>query len=204
MNGLCRDRGIYHVHDEAYEYFTYEGAPHFSPGSIEGSAGYTISLYSLSKAYGFASWRIGYMVVPDHLLDAVKKIQDTLLICAPVISQCAAIGALKAGRAYCRKRQETIVGVRRHLLEELEQDQGAWEFPRTQGAFYFLLRLNTEKSPMELVEALVREHKVAAIPGTAFGMEQGCLLRVAYGALDAGTAAEGVGRLVRGLRRLLA
>ena len=57
---------------------------------------------------------------------------------------------------------------------------------------------------MELVEALVREHKVAAIPGTAFGMEQGCLLRVAYGALDAGTAAEGVGRLVRGLRRLLA
>ncbi|MCF7764790.1 MAG: pyridoxal phosphate-dependent aminotransferase [Verrucomicrobia bacterium] len=204
VNGLCRDRGIYHVHDEAYEYFTYEGAPHFSPGSIEGSAGYTISLYSLSKAYGFASWRIGYMVVPDHLLDAVKKIQDTLLICAPVISQCAAIGALKAGRAYCRKRQETIIGVRRHLLEELDRDQGAWEFPKTQGAFYFLLRLNTEKSPMELVEALVREHKVAAIPGTAFGMEQGCLLRVAYGALDAGTAAEGVGRLVRGLRRLLA
>src|SRR5205807_2533015 len=54
VNELCRSRGLYHIHDEAYEYFTYEGARHFSPGSITGAQGHTISLYSLSKAYGFA------------------------------------------------------------------------------------------------------------------------------------------------------
>src|SRR5262249_18275058 len=86
VNQLCRDHGIYHIHDEAYEYFTYNGARHFSPGSIPGAEAYTISLYSLSKAYGFASWRIGYMVAPNHLIEAINKIQDTILICAPVIS----------------------------------------------------------------------------------------------------------------------
>nr|WP_255210511.1 aminotransferase class I/II-fold pyridoxal phosphate-dependent enzyme [Methylogaea oryzae] len=73
VNALCRERGIYHICDEAYENFLYGQARHFSPGSLPDSAGHTISLYSLSKAYGFASWRIGYMVVPDHLYSAVLK-----------------------------------------------------------------------------------------------------------------------------------
>jgi aspartate/methionine/tyrosine aminotransferase len=95
INEMCRAAGIYHIHDEAYEYFTWEGAKHFSPGSIHGSAAHTISLFSLSKAYGFASWRIGYQVIPVNLLDAVKKIQDTNLICPPVISQFARPGRSK-------------------------------------------------------------------------------------------------------------
>jgi aspartate/methionine/tyrosine aminotransferase len=92
VNEICRSRGVYHISDEAYEYFIYGGAKHFSPGSIEGSGGHTISLYSLSKAYGFASWRVGWMVIPEHLFGAVNKIQDTILICPPVVSQFAAAG----------------------------------------------------------------------------------------------------------------
>jgi aspartate/methionine/tyrosine aminotransferase len=61
INALCRARGLYHISDEAYEHFTYGGARHFSPGSIPEACEHTISLFSLSKAYGFASWRIGYM-----------------------------------------------------------------------------------------------------------------------------------------------
>ena len=64
VNALCRERGIYHIADEVYEYFTYGGARHVSPGSFPGAAGHTISMYSLSKAYGFAGWRIGYMRLP--------------------------------------------------------------------------------------------------------------------------------------------
>jgi aspartate/methionine/tyrosine aminotransferase len=102
INRLARQRGLYHISDEAYEYFTYNGARHFSPGSIYGAAAHTISIFSLSKSYGFASWRIGYMVIPEHLFLAVQKIQDTNLICPPVISQYAAVGALGAGAAYAR------------------------------------------------------------------------------------------------------
>jgi aspartate/methionine/tyrosine aminotransferase len=104
VNQLCQDHSVYHVHDEAYEYFVYDGARHFSPGSIPGAGQHTISLFSLSKAYGFASWRIGAMVVPERLITSVRKIQDTIVICAPVISQFAAIGALQAGVNYCRQR----------------------------------------------------------------------------------------------------
>jgi len=80
LNELCRRKDIYHISDEAYEYFTYNGVEHFSPGSIAGSAEHTISLFSLSKAYGFASWRIGWMVIPEHLYMPTRKIQDTILI----------------------------------------------------------------------------------------------------------------------------
>ncbi len=97
INRLCAERGLYHISDEAYEHFTYENAEHFSPGSIEGNAPHTISLFSFSKTYGLASWRVGYMVTPAHLLEALDKIQDTILICPPVVSQRAAVGALRGG-----------------------------------------------------------------------------------------------------------
>ena len=112
VNALCRDRGIFHIHDEAYEYFTYGGVEHFSPGSLPEAAAHTISLYSLSKAYGMASWRIGYMVIPEALSEAVNKIQDTILICPPAVSQHAAMAALEVGRVV-RRRALRAAGQRR-------------------------------------------------------------------------------------------
>ena len=135
VNALCARRGVYHVHDEAYEYFLYDGAAHFSPGAIAGGEGHTICLHSLSKSYGFASWRIGYMVIPDHLYDAVRKVQDTVLICPPVVSQYAAAGALDAGRAYCDLHRPGIEKVRQTLRGELKHFGDAVHVPPADGAF---------------------------------------------------------------------
>lgn len=202
ISALCQARGIFHIHDEAYENFTYGGARHFSPASIAGAEGHTISLFSFSKAYGFASWRIGYMIIPQRLLVAVKKIQDTNLICAPVISQYAALGALRVGARYCREKIAALAEVRELVLDALREVDDICHVPRAEGAFYFLLRVTGDHDPMKLVERLVRDHKVALIPGTAFGI-QGSYLRLSYGPLARETAAEGIGRLVRGLRSLL-
>jgi aspartate/methionine/tyrosine aminotransferase len=204
VNALCRERGVYHIHDEAYEYFTYGEARHFSPASIPGSAGHTVSLFSLSKAYGFASWRIGYMVMPAHLLVSVKKIQDTILICPPVISQHAAVGALEVGRAYCDGKRAGIERVRDIALEELGRIRSFCETPRADGAFYFLVRVDTPLGAMEMVERPVREHGVAVIPGDTFGAEEGCRLRISYGSLEEETAVAGIGRLVKGLTAIVA
>ncbi|HWQ08893.1 MAG TPA: aminotransferase class I/II-fold pyridoxal phosphate-dependent enzyme, partial [Holophaga sp.] len=203
VNELCRLRGIYHISDEAYENFLFEGARHFSPASIPGSEAHTISLYSLSKAYGFASWRIGYMVVPSFLFPPILKAQDTNLICPPAVSQHAALGALEAGSAYCRGHLVALRRVRGIVLEELEPLEGLCDVPRTQGAFYFFLRARTSMGAMILAERLIREHRVAAIPGTAFGVEDACTLRISYGALTEDTAREGTRALARGLRSLL-
>ena len=203
VNAICRERGTCHIHDEAYEYFTYDGARHFSPGSIEGAAGHTISLYSLSKSYGFASWRIGYMVVPDGLFDAINKIQDTILICPAAVSEAAALGALSAGADYCRRHLAGLAGVRARVLEELARIADICEVPTPDGAFYCLLRVRTSLDSYSVAERLITAHRVAVVPGAAFGMTGGCYLRVSYGALEAGTVMEGIGRLVEGLRAIV-
>jgi aspartate/methionine/tyrosine aminotransferase len=201
VNQLCREAGIYHISDEAYDYFTY-GVSHVSPGSFPNSADHTISLFSLSKAYGFASWRIGYMVIPAHLHESVRKIQDTILICPPVASQYAALAALQAGRSYCQPKIKQIAVVRETVLGLLAPLRSSCEIPEANGAFYFFLKVDTTLSAMTLAERLVREYQVAVIPGETFGMSDGCYLRVAYGALDKETAIEGIGRLVQGISRL--
>jgi aspartate/methionine/tyrosine aminotransferase len=203
VNEICRRNKIYHISDEAYEYFTYDDARHFSPGSIAGAVEHTISLFSLSKAYGFASWRIGWMVIPEHLFEPIRKIQDTILICPPVISQWAAVGAMNAGRSYCRQKLQMTAEIRRICLDKLAEIADLVTVPPADGAFYFLLRLHKDSDPMELVRQLIERHKVAVIPGMTFGVEDKCLLRIAYGALHKETAAEGIGRLVKGLKQIM-
>lgn len=205
VNELCAERGLFHISDEAYESFVYDGAAHFSAASLPGAAAHTISLFSLSKAYGFASWRIGWMVFPENLEPAMRKIQDTLLICPPVISQFAAIGALQAGPAFVREKLHDLGAVRTLVQRGLAPlaAAGICEIPPARGAFYFLLRVHSDRPPLELAQRLIREHGVAVIPGSAFGLDRGCYLRVAYGALQPDTAAEGIGRLAHGLGALL-
>ncbi|PZD74185.1 Aspartate aminotransferase [Acaryochloris thomasi RCC1774] len=203
VNRLCRDRNLYHISDEAYEYFTYGQAQHVSPATFDLAGKHTISLFSLSKAYGFAGWRIGYMVIPAHLMTAVKKIQDTILICPPVVSQYAALGALEAGRDYCQDHLNQIALVHQQALSTLDSVHDLCSIPQPDGAFYVFLKVNTELNAMALVERLIKEHGVAVIPGDTFGTEKGCYLRVAYGALDKDQVAEGMGRLTKGLRVVL-
>jgi aspartate/methionine/tyrosine aminotransferase len=204
VNALCARHGIAHIHDEAYEYFVYGGVRHFSPGSVPGAADHTISLFSMSKAFALASWRVGYMVIPERLFMDVNKIQDTILICPPLISQAAGLGALDAGRRYCDPHVRQLEGVRRLVLGRLREIEDLCEIPNPEGAFYCLLRVASPLPDMTIVERLVREYRVAVIPGSAFGATDGCYLRVSYGALEESGVAEGLDRLIAGLRRIVA
>ncbi len=201
VNQLCSEHGLYHISDEAYEYFTYGEALHFSPGGIPGAEQYTISLYSLSKAYGFASWRVGYLIFPEALLPSLLKVQDTNLICPPLITQYAAIGALETGSSYCKTRLQQLAKIRIRLTAQLQSLNGV-NVIATEGAFYLLLKLDTEKNDLQLVKSLISEFKVAVIPGCAFGLDDGCYLRVSYGMLDERTANIATHRLIEGLGKL--
>ncbi|WP_054758284.1 pyridoxal phosphate-dependent aminotransferase [Methylomonas koyamae] len=202
VNALCQQHGLYHISDEAYEYFTYDGAAHFSPASLVDAAEHTISLYSLSKAYGFASWRVGYAVFPEALLPAMLKIQDTNLICPPAITQVAAIGALETGVDYCRQQLAELAQIRLQVLQQLRAIAEICHVQPTAGAFYLLLKIQTSLSDLELAERLIKQFKVAAIPGCAFGMQDGCYLRISYGMLNQVQVGEAVQRLITGLRTL--
>ena len=203
ISRICQDHGLYHISDEVYEYFTYGTTRHVSPASFDGAEKHTISLFSLSKAYGFAGWRIGYMAYPAALHDAILKVQDTVLVCPPVISQIAAIAAMEVGPQYTRRQLEGLAEIHDIVTRELRSLEPLCTVPPADGAFYCFLRVNADADPMQVAERLIREHHVAVIPGTAFGVSDGCYFRVAYGALQKETVAEGIGRLVNGLRTIL-
>ncbi len=203
INALCKQHGIYHISDEAYEYFTYAGNKHFSPGSVGQNNQHTISLFSLSKSYGFANLRIGYMVIPDQLIESIYKAQDTNLICPPIASQYAAIGALEIGKNYCLEKIRLITEIRDIMLKELQAVDNFVEIYGGQGAFYLLLKLSSEENDMKIVEQLITEYGVATLPGSSFGLENGCYLRIAFGALDKNNAIEGIRRLNYGLTKIV-
>ena len=204
INRLCQERGVYHLHDEAYEVFVYGGAEAVSPGSFPEANGHTISLFSFSKSHGFAGWRVGYGVFPAHLESALMKIQDTNLICPPVVSQVAALGALDAGPSFCRERVQELSRVRDMVLAEVETlGPHLLRAPVADGAMYVFLELDTPRSGFDLTADLIRHHGVAPLPGETFGITDRSALRVSYGALAPETVAEGIGRLVRGLAKLL-
>jgi aspartate/methionine/tyrosine aminotransferase len=158
------------------------------------------TFYEVAKC--FASWRIGYMVLPKALLSAMQKIQDTILICPPVVSQYAALGALQVGIDYCRPHLATLAQVRTICLKQLADLPDICHIPVANGALYFFLKVHTDIPDLELVTQLIRDYQVAVIPSHTFGM-QGCYLRVAYGALQPDTVTEGIGRLVKGLQKIV-
>ena len=110
---------------------------------------------------------------------------------------------MKVGAAYCRRKLNVTTAARHVVLDQLRAMGDLITVPRSDGAFYFLMKVHTDIDAMELTERLIREHKVAVIPSTAFGVTDGCYLRVAYGALSEDAAAEASDRLSRGLRQIV-
>ena len=206
VNALCAERGIYHFSDEAYEYFTYDGVKHFSPASLPGANRHTFSFYSMSKNYGMASWRLGYVVFPSDLYDAMNKVQDTNLICAPVPSQLLAMEVLKFGRDWVQPRVDALNVVRKNVFQVLSSLGDLAQFPQTQGAFYVLMKmpgLSPDLDPLAFNRAMAQKHTVVSVPGFAFGLTntaQANYQRLSFGALEPASVAQGVARYVAAVR----
>ena len=126
-----------------------------------------------------------------------------MLLTSSTARRSSVLGAMQRGKSYCDEKLVETREIRMILLQELEAIRNLVTVPQADGAFYLLLRVHTDMNPMDLVQRLIQEHQVAVIPGATFGIQDRCLLRVAYGALRKDTAAEGIGRLVRGLRQIL-
>jgi len=203
VNALCRAHRLYHFSDEAYECFTYAGARHFSPASLPGAEDYSLSFYSFSKHYGMASWRVGYLQYPAHLHQAMHKVQDTNLICAPVISQLLACEILRRPAPWIDARVAELDQVRRAVYRVLDTLAPLAHYVPTEGAFYTMVRLPGVHDVLAFNAFLAAHYKVACIPGFAFGMHdtaEANYQRLSYGALAPETVVEGVSRFAAGVR----
>ncbi len=164
---LAKKHDLIVMADEIYERLTY-GTEHVCFASLPGMQERTILLGGFSKAYAMTGWRIGYALAPKDILDAMLKIHQHVIMCASTASQCAALTALKecqdASKAmiddYNRRRQLIVGGLRRIGFSVFEP----------KGAFYCFPNItSTGLSSEEFAEQLLKQEKVAVIPGTAFG-----------------------------------
>jgi aspartate/methionine/tyrosine aminotransferase len=212
INRLCAERGLLHISDEAYADFVHGPVPHHSPGSATGAAAHTVSLFSLSKSHGMAGWRVGFAAVPEALLEPLAKVQDTVLICPPQLSQRAALTALAVDPSWLAERLASLRPRRRQLLAAVAEARGTGLdlglVAEPDGAFYALLEFGVDRwrggddGVWGLLRRLVLDHGVAAVPGTAFGLSPSpgrAVLRLSYGMLGEEQLGEALQRLWTGL-----
>ena len=213
INRLCASHGLLHISDQAYGQFVYGREPHWSPASLPGAAAHTVTLKSLSKAYGMAGWRVGFMAVPAAFTAALAKVQDTVLISPPRLMQRAALAALAAGPAWCRPRIAALGERRAQLVAAVAGAQSRGLPVRLQaepdGAFYGLLALDRraagDLTGDLLMRRLVQDHRVAAVAGESFGFPAvEPVLRLSYGLLGGAELDQALRRLFAGISALLA
>lgn len=181
---VCIRRNLVVLSDEIYSDLTYDGREHFSIVSVPGMRERTIYLHGLSKAYAMTGFRIGYACGPASVIDAMMKIHQYSILCASIMSQDAAVEALERGEpAMVRMRRE--YELRRNYIVQALNDMGLECFmPR--GAFYVFPKItSTGLTSTEFSMRLLREKRVAVVPGTAFGPSGEGHVRCSYAtALD--------------------
>lgn len=165
---ICRRHDLLVFTDEIYSELTYEGASHVSIASLPGMKERTVFLHGVSKAYAMTGWRIGFACAPVELIEAMMKIHQYAILCAPTMSQDAAVEALERG-APAMERMRREYELRRNYIVSAFHDLGLpCHTPR--GAFYVFPDISASGLPSrEFSLRLLREKKVAVVPGPAFG-----------------------------------
>jgi len=175
---ICREHNLLVITDEIYSELSYNEG-HTSIASLPGMRERTIFLHGFSKAFAMTGFRIGYACAPAPLIDAMMRIHQYAMLCAPILSQEAAIEALRHGRPDMVDMREQY-RVRRNFIVHSFRKMGLPCFePR--GAFYLFPSIkSTGLSSHDFAFGLLKAQQVAVVPGTAFGTSGEGYVRCSY------------------------
>lgn len=176
---VLRDTNIIVLSDEIYAELTYTGEPHCSIASLPGMQERTLLVNGFSKAYAMTGWRMGYLAGPAPLIAQMLKVHQYAIMCSPTVSQYAAIEALRSCDDEVKKMTNEYNIRRRWLVNALNEI--GLECFEPEGAFYVFPSIkSTGLSSEEFCERLLYEHKVAVVPGNAFGESGEGFIRISY------------------------
>ena len=172
------DHDLVLISDEVYAELTYEGS-HCVAATVDDLWERTITLNGFSKAYAMTGWRIGYLCAPEHLCDAALKIHQYVMLCAPVMGQVGALEALRSAEEdknsmvneYRLRRNLFVAGLNRIGLPCHVPEGAFYAFPSVE---------KTGLSDTEFAERLLKEQRVAVVPGSVFGTGGEGHVRCAY------------------------
>jgi aspartate/methionine/tyrosine aminotransferase len=202
-----RTRGIVVMCDETYMHFVYPRATEPAVGvtksgrltsasaaAIEGWRENVVVLGTFSKSFGMTGWRLGYLLAGSKVCEQAIKIQDAMIICAPVIAQVAAEAAVRDDWHYAYAYHDELITRRRVLEEELASIPGLHWTP-ADGGFFAFVRVDGCRDSLSLSTAILDAVDVVTIPGATFGRSGEGYLRLSYGAANVAQLKEACGRL---------
>lgn len=170
---------LYIITDEMYEKFVYDNRQHVSIGSFKEVADQTITVFGFSKTYAMTGWRIGYVTASKNLINQIFKIHDCLITCPTVVSQYAALEALTGKQDMVEHYKKEYIKRRQIVLDYLERsDKLTYTIP--QAAYYTFPKFKNEILDREIVLRMLKEAKVAVVPGSAFGKGGESHIRISF------------------------
>ena len=195
---LAEAHDLYVVADELYDRLVY-GAEHVCFPTLAGMRERTILLGGFSKAYAMTGWRLGWAAAPRPILEAMMKVHQYVMMCAPTAAQYAAIEALSSGEEDVRGMVAEYDRRRRLVLRRLAAAGLPTVEPR--GAFYAFPDIrSTGLDDVAFAEGLLEEERVAMVPGSAFGASGRGFVRICYAA-DYADIEEAMDRTARFVER---
>ncbi|MFH0830427.1 MAG: pyridoxal phosphate-dependent aminotransferase [Candidatus Aenigmatarchaeota archaeon] len=190
---IARDNDMMIVSDEAYEKFVFGKAKHVSIGSLNGMNDYVLTLQSFSKTYGMPGFRVGYAAGPKKVIDVMREMHLFASMCAPTISQIAAVAALKGPQDSIR-RHTIEYGKRREFLLKRLEELGFVCDCDPEGAFYMFPKVPGKMTSVNFAHWLMKEAKVLVVPGSDFGRYGEGYVRFSY--------STAMPKIVEGLERI--
>lgn len=176
---VLRDTNIVVLSDEIYSEMTYNGEKHVSIVEMDGMKERTILINGFSKTFAMTGWRLGFTAGPEPIIKQMLKLHQYCIMSSPTVSQYAAIAALEK----CRADVDHMVSeydMRRKLCVKGFNDMGLTCF-EPEGAFYVFPCIKSTGLPSaEFCERLLKEKKIAVVPGSAFGKSGEGYVRVSY------------------------
>jgi aminotransferase len=165
---LCCEHDVLAFTDEIYEHIIYSAAPHVSLATLPGMAERTVTISGLSKTFSVTGWRLGYVVAPAALSDAIRKVHDFLTVGAAHPLQIAGAAALSLPDSYYADLRADYQRRREVLVPYLRE--AGFRFAEPEGAYYVMADISDFgfASDVDFVHMMLRELGVAAVPGSSF------------------------------------
>ena len=182
LASLALQHNLMIITDEAYEYFVFDGHRHFSIASIPEMKEHVISCYTFTKTYAMTGWRIGYLHADESLIPQITKAHIPFAICAPVVSQYAALAALEGPQDCISEFRAHYLAARNLMCERLDDLDSVFAYYRPDGSYLMFPKILLEegKDSMAFCKNLLRNGKVSTTPGIAFGPTGESHLRLSF------------------------
>jgi aspartate aminotransferase len=189
------ERHVALICDETYMHFVFDGR-HVTPTSLAGWREHVVVVGTFSKSFAMTGWRVGYMIASRDVVAEAIKIQDAMIICAPVISQVAVEAAVREDWNYMKAFDPELRKRRAALVSGLA-GVGGLSWTPAGGGFFAFVRTPSGRDSDALAAAILESVYVVTIPGRAFGKSGEGHLRLSYGAVGVDLLVEACDRLRR-------